>query len=265
MKISGVATVHAPPARVWTALTDPAVLLATVPGCERLDPAGPGSYRFAVRANLASIEGSYAGEVSVAQRQEASSLVLTVKGAGARGAVTMRVQVRLAEAAGYSTELSYDADAEVGGLIAGVGQRMLSSIARRIADEFVSSVDDVLTGSARAGTGVVSPADDLLAGSARAGTGVVSPAAAPGPAAPLPAAPVPAAPVPDTQLPAALVRVPDTRVPAAFARGVVVGAAGALAGVALAGLIGRRGRLMRADELLADAATSFPYGSTNAD
>jgi uncharacterized protein len=242
MKISGVATVHAPPARVWTALTDPAVLLATVPGCERLDPAGPGSYRFAARANLASIAGSYAGEVSVSQRQEASSLVLTVNGAGAPGTVTMRVQVRLAETAGYSTELSYDADAVVGGLIAGVGQRMLSSIARRIADEFVSSVDDVLTGSARAGTGVVSPADDVLAGSARARIGVVSPAAAQ-----VPAAPVPAAPVPDTQLPAALVRVPDTwvpdtQVPAAFARGVLVGAAGALAGVALAGLIGRRGR-----------------------
>jgi hypothetical protein len=242
MKISGVATVHAPPARVWTALTDPAVLLATVPGCERLDPAGPGSYHFAARANLAPIEGSYAGEVSVSERQEASSLVLTVNGAGAPGAVTMRVQVRLAETAGYSTELSYEADAEVGGLIAGVGKRMLSSIARRIADEFVSSVNDVLTGSARAGTGVVSPADDVLtgtagAGTAGAGTGVVSPAAAP-----VPATPVSAAPVPDIQLPAALVRVPDTRVPAAFARGVLVGAAGALAGVALAGLIGRRGR-----------------------
>jgi uncharacterized protein len=220
MKISGVVTVHAPPARVWTALTDPAVLLATVPGCERLDRAGPGSYRFAARAKVASIEGSYAGEVSVSEQQEASSLALTVNGAGAPGGVTVSVKVRLAETTGGSTELSYDADAVVVGLIAGVGQRMLYSIARRIADEFVSSVDDVLAGRARAGTGVVSPADGVLAGSARARTGAVSPAAAP----------VATAPVPDTQL------------PAAFVRGVLVGAAGALAGVALAGLIGRRAR-----------------------
>ena len=213
MKISGVATVHAPAARVWTALTDPAVLIATIPGCERLDPAGSGSYRFAARVKVASIEGSYTGQVSVSQQQEARSLVLTVNGAGAPGAVTTSLQVRLAETAGGTTELSYDADAVIAGLIAGVGQRMLCSVARRIADEFVSSVDDVLAGRARAGTGVV-------------------PAAAPVPDTQLPAARVPAARVP----------VPDTQVPAAFARGVLVGAAGALAGVALAGLIGRRAR-----------------------
>lgn len=220
MKISGVATVHAPAGRVWTALTDPAVLLATIPGCERLEPAGSGSYRFAAWAKVASIEGSYTGEVSISQQQEPSSFMLTVNGAGALGTVSTSVEVRLAETAGGSTELSYDADAAIGGLIAGIGQRMICSVARRMADEFVSSVDDVLAGRALAGPQVVSPAAPPT----------VVPAAAPIPAAPVPAAPVPAAPV------------PDTRVPAAFARGVLVGAAGALAGVALAGLIGRRAR-----------------------
>jgi len=207
MKISGAATVHAPAGRVWSALTDPALLLATIPGCERLEQASSGSYRFAARAKVASIEGGYTGEVSVSRQQEPCSFVLTVSGAGAAGAVSASVQVRLAEAAGGSTELSYHGDAVIGGLIAGVGQRMVRSVARRIADEFVSSVDDVLAGSGRAGTGVASLA---------------------------------AAPVRGTQLAAAPVPVPDTQVPAAFARGVLVGAAGVLAGVALAGLIGRK-------------------------
>jgi uncharacterized protein len=214
VKISGVATVHEPAARVWTALADPAVLLAAIPGCERLEPASLGSYHVAVWARVASVEGSYTGEVSVSQQQEPRSFVLTVNGAGAPGAVSASVQVRLAETADGSTELSYDADAVIGGLIAGVGQRMFCSVARRLADEFISSLDDVLAGSAAADTGLVSPA----------------------------AARVPDAlpPVPDTQVPAALAPVPDTQVPAAFARGVLVGAAGALVGVALAGLIGRR-------------------------
>jgi len=254
MKISGVVTLRAPGGRVWTGLTDPAVLLATIPGCERLEPAGPGSCRFAARAKIASIEGSYTGEVSVSQQHEPSSFVLTVNGAGAPGAVSASVQVRLAETAGGSTELSYDADAVIGGLIAGVGRRVLCSAARRIADDFVSSVDDVLAGSAIAGnaiagTGMVSPPP-----AERAAEPPAEPEAALVPATPVPAAiAVPAAVSVAAAAPSIAVPVPaavssiaapvaDIQVPAAFARGVLVGAASALAGVALAGLIERRAR-----------------------
>lgn len=240
MKFSGVATMHAPADRVWTALTDPAVLLVTIPGCERLEPGDPGSYRFAAQAKVASIEGSYTGEVSVSQQQEPSSFVLTMSGVGAPGAVSTSVRVRLAEQAGGTTELSYDADAVVGGLIAGVGQRMLCSVAKRMAGEFFSSVDGVVAGPAPVSTEVVSP---VLANAVAPPAGppakppakptigpLAEPAAAPAPPTLVPAAPGRAAPVLDTQF------------PAAFARGVLVGAAGTLAGVALAGLIGRKAR-----------------------
>ena len=232
MKISGVATVHAPAGRVWTALTDPAVLVAAIPGCQRLESASPVSYLFAAQAKVASFEGSYTGEVSVLQQQEPSSFVLTVNGSGAPGAVSASVQVRLAETASGSTELSYHADAVIGGLIARVGQRMLCCVAKRIADDFVGSVDDVLASTAGAGARMVSPA--------AAPVHAAPVHASPVHSAPVPAAPAQAAPALRTQRPAALVPVPDTQVPVAFARGVLVGAAGALTGVALAGLIGRR-------------------------
>src|SRR5260370_36813444 len=77
MKISGVASMHAPPGRVWAALNDPAVLVATIPGCERLEAAGPDSYRFTVAAGVASIHGIYTREVSLSQQQRPSSFVLT--------------------------------------------------------------------------------------------------------------------------------------------------------------------------------------------
>lgn len=209
MKISGGATMHAPAGRVWTVLTDPAVLVATIPGCERLERAGPDRYRFAIVAKVGSIEGSYTGEISASQRQEPSSFVLTVSGAGAPGTVSTSVQVRLADTGG-TTELSYDADAVIGGLIAGVGQRMLGSVANRMADEFFAAVDDVLADTA------------------------LTPPAEPG------AAQVPAVPSAAVVVPAR--RGPAGPVPDAFALGVIVGAAVTLAGVAVAGLIGRRAR-----------------------
>jgi carbon monoxide dehydrogenase subunit G len=231
MKISGVATMHAPAGRVWTALTDPAVLVVAIPGCGQLDRAGPDRYRFAVQAKVGSIEGSYTGEISASQRQEPSSFVLTVSGAGAPGTVSASVQVRLAETGG-TTELSYDADAVIGGLIAGVGQRMLCSVAERMADEFCAAVDDVLAGTVLASTGVVSQAAPPTGPPVKP---PAEPRAALAPAAPSAAPLVPAGLAPGG-------RVPAGPVPVAFARGVLVGAAVTLAGVAVAGLIGRRAR-----------------------
>jgi uncharacterized protein len=218
MRISGVATMHAPADRVWAALTDPAVLVTTIPGCQRLEPAGPDSYRFTIAAGVASIQGTYTGEVSLSQLQEPSSFVLTARGAGGPGTVTASVQVRLTPGADGTTELSYDADAAIGGLIAGVGQRMLASVARRTAGQFFSSVDDVLAGR-------------------------LAISAIPGPA-PLPGAP--AAAQPAVYLAPARPAVATTMAAATsgqgFLRGVLVGAAVALAGVAVGAIVGRRTR-----------------------
>jgi carbon monoxide dehydrogenase subunit G len=207
MKISGVATMHAPAGRVWAALNDPAVLAATIPGLDRLEPTGPDSYRFTITAGVASVRGTYAGEIALSQRNEPSSFLLTASGAGGPGTVSTSVQVRLAATGDAETELTYDADATIGGLIAGVGQRMLTSVARRMAGEFFTSVDGFLAGN-------------------------VAVATAPAPLAT--GAPVP---VPAYTRPLRPAAASD----GGFGRGVLVGAAIALAGVAVGALAGRRG------------------------
>ena len=219
MKISGVATMHAPAERVWTALNDPAVLVRTIPGCEQLEATGPDSYRLIMTAGVASVQGTYTGEISLSDRREPTSFLMTATGAGGPGTVSTSVQVRLAATADGHTELSYDADAVVGGMIAGVGQRMLTSVAKKMAGEFFLSVDDVLAGR----EAPVPP-----------GPGALAAAGGPGGAAATPAPGVYVAP-PRPARPGAL---PSQ----GFLRGVLVGAAVALAGVAVGGLLGRRAR-----------------------
>ena len=149
MKLAGEAVLHAPLERVWTALRDPAVLVATIPGCERLVATGPDSYDMTVTAGVASIKGSYAGTVSLTDLPEPHSFLMKATGAGSPGTVDAEVRVSLAEAgdSGQGTRLSYDADAVIGGVIGGVGQRMLIGVAKKLAGEFFSAVDDVLTGA----------------------------------------------------------------------------------------------------------------------
>ena len=148
MKVSGNATLNAPPTRVWAALNDPAVLVRTIPGCERLEEVEPSAYRMTVTAGVASIKGSYAGDVRLTDQEEPHAFVLKASGAGGPGTVSADVKVRLADGGDGTTVLSYDADAIVGGMIGGVGQRILTGVAKKTAAEFFQAVDDVLTGAA---------------------------------------------------------------------------------------------------------------------
>lgn len=210
MKVKGEALLHAPVAQVWSALNDPAVLVRTIPGCERLEATGPDAYRMVVTAGVASIKGSYTGEVTLSEQQEPSSFLMTASGAGGPGTVSTEVRVTLADVGDGSTRLTYDADAVIGGAVAGVGQRMLVGVAKKTAGEFFSSVDDVLTGKA-------APAD--------VAEGVAVPVA--GAAA------------------APKVFVAPSKSTASgggdgFLTGAVLGAVVALAGVLVGGLLGRR-------------------------
>jgi carbon monoxide dehydrogenase subunit G len=170
VKISGDATLHAPIERVWLTLRDPAVLARTIPGCESLEATGPGTYLITVTASVASTAGTYSGTVRVHDSQQPSSFAMSASGAGAPGTVDSDVRVRLSEVDG-STLLHYDADAVVGGVIGGVGQRMLTSVLRRSAGEFFAAVDDVLTGKAATADAVAETRDGFAASAPPAGAG----------------------------------------------------------------------------------------------
>lgn len=158
MKVSGDATLHAPRDRVWEALNDPAVLVQTIPGCQRMETIGVDAYQMTLAAGVASIKGIYQGEVRLTDQAEPDSFTLKAAGAGAPGTVSADVKVTLAAGPEDTTVLTYDADAIVGGMIGGVGQRMLAGVAKKTAGEFFGNVDAVLTGAQ------VAPKEPAMAG-----------------------------------------------------------------------------------------------------
>jgi len=145
MKFTGENVLAAPVEQAWDALLDPAVLVRTIPGCERLEATGENAYAMTVTAGVASIKGTYAGSCVLTDLVEHESLVMKLDGAGAPGTIGATVNVRFAPEGG-STRVSYDADAVVGGMIGGVGQRMLTSVSRRMAGEFFGNVDAAIAG-----------------------------------------------------------------------------------------------------------------------
>lgn len=213
MKVNGDALLNAPSERVWAALNDPAVLVRTIPGCQRLETVGPDTYRMTISAGIASIKGTYLGDVALAEQNPPGSFVLRASGAGGPGTLSADVKVDLEDLGDGRTRLRYDADAVVGGTIGGVGQRVLTGVARKTAGEFFTAVDDVLTGKAVAPAAAV-PVPE----------GVAASAGAPG---------VYEAPAPP---PGALAGLAGGD----FVKGLVAGAAVALVGVIVGGVLGRR-------------------------
>jgi carbon monoxide dehydrogenase subunit G len=158
VKIAGNAVLHAPADRVWAALNDPAVLVRTIPGCQQLEAIGQDSYAMTVAAGVASIKGVYSGQVALHDQQPPGSFRLKASGAGAPGTVSADVLVSLVDGGDGTTRLQYDADAVVGGMVGGVGQRMLTGVAKKTAGEFFSAVDRVLAGTEPAAVAAGSPA-----------------------------------------------------------------------------------------------------------
>ena len=157
MKIAGENALHAQVSRAWDALLDPAVLVATIPGCERLVATGENSYDMTVTAGVAAIKGTYAGTCVLSDLSEPSSLVMKLDGAGAPGTIGATVNVSFASASDDTTTVTWDADAVVGGMIGGVGQRLPTSVSRRMAGEFFGNVDKALSGTLPAAVPAVAP------------------------------------------------------------------------------------------------------------
>jgi carbon monoxide dehydrogenase subunit G len=233
MKVTGTSTLTADRATVWQALNDPAILVRTIPGCQRLESVGEDAYAMTVSAGVGSIKGVYDGRVRLTEQQEPGSFRMRAEGSGAPGTIGADVRVTLEDAADGGTALTYDADAVVGGMIGGVGQRMLTGVSKKMAAEFFRNVDAALAGQA------VEALDGRAAGIGAAVDGPGGGREAPdgsGAPAPTTSAASSAGPVgtvfTSPQKPAA--EGP------AFVRGVVAGAAAALAGALVGAWISRR-------------------------
>lgn len=146
MRITGSATVAAAREQTWAALTDPAVLARALPGCQSLTEVADDEFDARVHAGVASIRGLFTGRLALADQRPPNACTLRISGRGGPGTIEATVAVRLADAgSGAGTRVEYDADAQVGGAIAGVGQRVIVGVAKRNAEQFFAAIERELT------------------------------------------------------------------------------------------------------------------------
>ncbi|HKP86641.1 MAG TPA: carbon monoxide dehydrogenase subunit G [Blastocatellia bacterium] len=140
MKIEGTQELHAKRERVFQALVDPAVLQRCIPGCERLEKTGENTYSTTLRAGVGAIKGVFTGNVRIEDVRPPSHYRIVVDGKGQPGFLKGSGDLDLEERDG-ATVINYKGDAQVGGTIAGVGQRMIQGAARMMASQFFTAIE----------------------------------------------------------------------------------------------------------------------------
>jgi carbon monoxide dehydrogenase subunit G len=136
MEMTGEYRIPAPRPTVWSALNDPAILQACIPGCESLERGAENEFKATVRAKVGPVSARFSGKVTLSDFDPPKSYRISGEGQGGAAGFAKGGAVVNLEEDGAGTILRYTADAQVGGKLAQIGSRLIDGTAKKLADEF---------------------------------------------------------------------------------------------------------------------------------
>lgn len=142
MQLSGEYVSQAPPEQVYRMMQDPDVLKEALPGCERLEPIGEDAYEATMTIGIGMIKGKYNGKVSIHDKNEPTSWRMKIEGKGPQGEMTGDGLIQLAPE-GEGTRVSWSGDANVRGVLARIGGRVIQPAAKSIVGQFFKRMDEI--------------------------------------------------------------------------------------------------------------------------
>jgi carbon monoxide dehydrogenase subunit G len=140
MKIEATYEIKAPRERVYAALIDPEILRHAIPGCESLEKIGDNLYTATMKAGVGAIKGTFKGEVRLEDMRPPEHYRIVVQGKGGMGFAKGSADFDLEEKDG-GTLIKYSGEMQIGGTLAGVGQRMIQGAAKMMASQFFAKLE----------------------------------------------------------------------------------------------------------------------------
>jgi len=140
MTMTGEIPLEAKRETVWAKLNDPTVLKACIPGCEELNVIGENEFEAVAVNKIGPVKAKFKGKVQLTDIDPPNGYRISGQGDGgiagfAKGGAT----VRLSDHEGGGTLLKYDVEAQIGGKLAQLGQRLINSAAKKTADDFFAN------------------------------------------------------------------------------------------------------------------------------
>jgi len=146
MNIEATHEIKVPRERVYAALVDPEVLRHAIPGCESLEKVDDNLYTATMKAGIGAIKGTFKGDVRLEDMRPPEHYRIVVQGKGGMGFAKGAADFDLEDKDG-GTLIRYSGEMQIGGSIAGVGQRMIQGAAKMMASQFFAKLEAAVTGS----------------------------------------------------------------------------------------------------------------------
>ena len=136
MTMTGEYQLAAPPDTVWQKLNDPATLKAAIPGCEQLDKISDTEFQAIATVKIGPVKAKFKGKVTLSDLDPPHGYRITGQGDGgvagfAKGGATVKLEPK-----DGGTSLTYTVEAQIGGKLAQLGQRLVNGAAKKVADDF---------------------------------------------------------------------------------------------------------------------------------
>ncbi|GAK44062.1 carbon monoxide dehydrogenase subunit G [Tepidicaulis marinus] len=163
MDMSGEVRIPAPRETVWDALNDPSILQQAIPGAETVEKTSDTEFEAAVKAKVGPVSAKFKGKVTLSDINAPAGYTISGEGSGgAAGFAKGSAKVDLVED-GSDTIVKYEVHATVGGKLAQIGQRLIDSTAKKMADEFFANLRNAVAGPVEADRPGAHPESDAVA------------------------------------------------------------------------------------------------------
>ncbi len=137
-------TFSGPREKVWEILQDPDILILAVPGTKSLKKLAEGEFEGEMNVKIGPLNGTFLGNVVLSNRVPPESYTIVVDAKGPLGFGKGSGTVQLTAQSPDTTVMKYSIDLEVGGKLAGVGQRLLETVGNSISRQSLAALNQAL-------------------------------------------------------------------------------------------------------------------------
>jgi carbon monoxide dehydrogenase subunit G len=144
MKVEGEHLFKAPPQQVWDLFRDTDVMAAALPGTEKMESVGDNKYEAIMNVRVGPVTGEFSGQLVISNEKFPESYTMTVDGRGKPGFLKGSGDITLLDQGESGTLMKYIGEVQVGGKLAGVGQRLIDTVSKSIISQAFETLDRVL-------------------------------------------------------------------------------------------------------------------------
>jgi hypothetical protein len=148
MKIEGEYTFDGPRETLWKLVRDPDALAACVPGMQKINKVSDTEFTGEIVVRIGPLTGSFSGRVLVSDEVPPVSCTLTVEGLGRIGFAKGAGKIEMYETAEDKTLMKYSGEAQIGGKVASVGQRLFDTVSKGMIKQGLDKLNEILKAQA---------------------------------------------------------------------------------------------------------------------